>query len=205
MFLEKLPEALGQLGVSPTPKGTQSFIFWDRGSLRVWGPLHKTKPPSQTAALAKGLGEPKSPPSFSVPGVSLRAQRARKSPASHLQPSLCFPASPPQNTLPAVQSLATQPSLAPHYPRTNVLIALRASLSFPAQLPTLRSHLLLLLGLPPGGPWGVQFCQEAPPGLAHSPLHRGPSAVPSPSQLCVQAGLQSSVTLEWNELKVASG
>lgn len=204
MFLEKLPEALGQLGVSPTPKGTQSFIFWGRGSLKVWGPLPKTKPPSQTATLAKGLGEPKSPPSPSLLGISHRVQQTCKSSWSHLRPHVLSGITSPKYALPVVHSLATQPSLAPHYPRTTVLIAPHASLSFPAQLPTLRSH-LLLLGLPPGGPWGVQFCQEAPPGLTHSPLHRGPSAVPSPSQLCIQAGLQSSFTLEWSELKVASG
>lgn len=148
MFLEQLPEALGQLSVFPAPKGTQSFIFWGRGSLRVWGQLHKTKPPSQTATLAKGQGEPKSPPSPSLLGISHRVQQTLQSSgprlhASHLQPSRYFPASPPHNTLLGYHSLATQPSLAPHYPRTNVLITPRASLSFPTQLPTLRSHLLL--------------------------------------------------------------
>lgn len=163
-------------------------------------------PPAEHRASPSGrpggphVTEPRSPPApatrgwralqhwASVGSLDAREPRASASPACRpvhtgWQPQL------PKTRVLAHPTLAKRPSSAACHALMDGLTAGELHLPLPAWLPCPTSH-LLLLGPLPGDPNDGQL-QDSPPGLPHSPGHRGPAPRPPPMP-CAQAGRRAN-------------
>lgn len=171
--------------------------------MRSGGP-HVTEPPSPPAPATRGWRALQH--WASVGSVDAREPRASASPACRpvhtgWQPQL------PKTRVLAHPTLAKRPSSAARPALMDALTAGELHLPLPAQLPCPTSH-LLLLGPLPGDPNDGQL-QNSPPGLPHSPGHRGPAPRPPPCPVHKRAEELTHTRVEraenWIAEQVSSG